>query len=84
MSIKKTPKFIQIASPNQLKRISSYLGKVEQRRFELLLECWHKRHREFIKEKTYNIETGKWHYTHRRLRSAYRSLKTNLPYLFLP
>lgn len=24
----------------------------------------------------------KWHYTHKRLRSAYRSLKANLPYLF--
>ena len=65
-----------------LKRVSSYLGKVKQKRFELLLECWHKRHEEFIKEKTYNIETAKWHYKHRRLRSAYRSLKTNLPYLF--
>jgi len=27
-------------------------------------------------------ETKKWHYTHKRIRSAYRSLKTNLPYLF--
>ena len=65
-----------------LKRVSSYLGKVKQKRFELLLKCWYARHEEFIKEKTYNIETNKWHYKHRRLRSAYRSLKTNLPYLF--
>ena len=65
-----------------LKRISSYLGKVDQRRFELLLECWYKRHEGFIKEKTYKIEIAKWHYKHKRLRSAYRSLKTNLPYLF--
>lgn len=65
-----------------LKRVSSYLGKVKEKRFELLLECWHKRHEEFIKEKTYNLETDKWHYKHRRLRSAYRSLTTNLPYLF--
>jgi hypothetical protein len=28
------------------------------------------------------VETNKWHYKHRRLRSAYRSLKSNLPYLF--
>ena len=33
-------------------------------------------------EKTCHEDTGKWHYTHSRLRSAYRSLKTNLPYLF--
>jgi hypothetical protein len=58
-----------------LKRISSYLGKVEQKRFELLLEYWYKKYEVFIKEKTYNAQTEKWHYTHRRLRSAYRSLK---------
>jgi len=35
-----------------------------------------------LKEKTVNPETNKWFYTHKRLRSVYRSLKTNLPYLF--
>jgi hypothetical protein len=65
-----------------LKKISSYLGKIKQKRFELLLECWYKRYEKFIKEKTYNVETNKWHYKHKRLRSAYRSLQTNLPYLF--
>lgn len=35
-----------------------------------------------MNERTVNIETGKSHYTHKRLRSAYRSLKTNLPWLF--
>ncbi|MDK4666677.1 hypothetical protein QG060_07210, partial [Kingella kingae] len=29
-----------------------------------------------------NAETGKTHYTHKRLRSAYLSLKRNLPLLF--
>ena len=33
-------------------------------------------------ERTVNEITGKSHYTHKRLRSAYRSLKTNLPWLF--
>ena len=36
----------------------------------------------FLKERTKNLETGKSHYTHKRLRSAYRSLKTNLKWLF--
>jgi len=35
-----------------------------------------------MNEKTQNEETKKWHYTHRKLRSAYRSLRTNLTYLF--
>jgi hypothetical protein len=43
---------------------------------------WHKKWHEFLKERTVEPITGRWHYTHKRLRSAYRSLKTNLPYLF--
>jgi len=33
-------------------------------------------------KKTVNPNTKKWFYTHKKLRSAYRSLKTNLSYLF--
>jgi hypothetical protein len=33
-------------------------------------------------EKTVSPKTGESNYTHKRLRSAYRSLKTNTPYLF--
>lgn len=35
-----------------------------------------------LKERTMNEETGKSFYTHKRLRSAYRSLRYNLPWLF--
>jgi len=66
----------------KLKRIASYLGKVHQDRFIFLLDCWYKRYELFLNEKTLNEETKRWRYTHRRLRSAYRSLRTNLPYLF--
>jgi len=66
----------------KLKRISSFLTRVTQRRFEFLLDCWFQKNKEFMNEKTQNEETKKWHYKHRRLRSAYRSLRTNLPYLF--
>ena len=34
-----------------------------------------------MKEKSYNDE-GKWRYVHDKTRSAYNSLKRNLPYLF--
>ena len=36
----------------------------------------------FIRERTTDTETGRWHYTHKRLRSAHRSLRLNLSYLF--
>ena len=65
-----------------LKEITSYLGRVSSNRFSLLLDCWYKRYRIFLQEKSYNEKTGKWHYTHRRTRSAYRSLKSNFPYLY--
>jgi hypothetical protein len=66
----------------ELKRIVSHLSSISECRFTLLLSSWHKRHHEFLGEKTHDQERKHWHYTHRRLRSAYRSLKNHLPYLF--
>ena len=49
--------------------------------FSMLIEVWMLKWNQFLKEKTYS-DTGKWCYTHRKLRSAIRSIKSNLPYLF--
>lgn len=46
------------------------------------LNEWHKRYGAFINERSYTIGTKRWRYTHRRVRSAYNSLKRNLPYLY--
>ncbi|MCB4781110.1 MAG: hypothetical protein LGB62_07880 [Sulfurovum sp.] len=37
---------------------------------------------DFLSEKTFNEATDKENFTHAKLVSAYRSLRTNLPYLF--
>jgi len=66
----------------ELKRITSYLGSTSACRFEYMLSSWHKRHKEFLNEKVEDESKRGWHYKHRRLRSAYRSLKNFLPYLF--
>lgn len=58
------------------------LGKVTERVFQQYLDVWFARYESFLKERTVNPVTGRWNYTHRRLRAAYRSLRTNLPYLF--
>jgi hypothetical protein len=50
--------------------------------FEEALSQWFTEHESFIIERTYVLGTRRWHYTHRRVRSAYLSLKRNLPYLF--
>jgi len=46
------------------------------------LDQWHKRWQSFLEERTREATTGRMRYTHRRLRSAYLSLKRNLPWLF--
>ncbi len=66
----------------ELKELAHTLGHSSEKAFALELATWHEKWHEFLKERTTNPETGKWHYTHKRLRSAHRSLKTNLPYLF--
>ena len=47
-----------------------------------MLKQWHEKWKDFLSEKTYTDDNKRWFYTHKRLQSAYRSLKTNLPYLF--
>ena len=66
----------------ELKSLIHKLTKSSKLDFSNLLNEWHTKWNEFLSEKAYNEETGKEHYIHRRLRSAYRSLKSNLPYLF--
>lgn len=43
---------------------------------------WHAKYHGFIEEKTYILGTKRWRYTHRRMRSAYRSLDKNLAHLY--
>jgi len=66
----------------ELQKVSEELTHVDREWFEILLYVWDFKYGSFLKEKTVNPTTGKWHYTHKRMRSAYRSLKNNLPYLF--
>ena len=66
----------------ELRGLVHSLGQSDEKAFTQKLEKWHEKWREFLNERTTNPETGKWHYTHKRLRSAHMSLKKHLPYLF--
>jgi hypothetical protein len=66
----------------ELKKIMSTLCQTNEKDFIKSLHDWHQKWSSFLKERTIDPLTGKWFYTHKRLRSAYRSLKINLPYLF--
>ncbi|WP_227680169.1 hypothetical protein, partial [Psychrobacter sp. HII-4] len=46
------------------------------------LDSWYLTHEGYLNERSINTDTGKTWYTHKRLRSAYRSLRTNSDWLF--
>jgi len=77
--ITKNPK---LPASIELKEVVSLLKMTDKESFEGALNEWFVKWESFLNERTTNPETGKNHYSHKRLRSAYRSLKTNLKWLF--
>ena len=77
--ITKNPK---LPASIELKNIVNMMKQTDKESFEGALKQWHIKWKLFLDERTINENTGKSYYTHKRLRSAYRSLKTNLPWLF--
>lgn len=72
----------KLQAGKELRELIKHLCNVEEQWFAQALSEWHVKWQDFLRERTADLETGHWHYMHKRLRSAYRSLKTNLPYLF--
>lgn len=65
-----------------LRRLMLTLASSTEAEFTTRLSAWHHTWGHYISEKTAVTGTTHWYYTHRNVRSAYRSLATNLPYLF--
>lgn len=66
----------------ELHAIGLALTILTEQDFETVLDEWHEKWKNFLAEKTFTPDGKHWSYTHRRMRSAYRSLKTNMPFLF--
>lgn len=66
----------------QLRKLTLTLCHSTHDVFQAALNAWFLQHQTYVNERTINPETGKSRYTHKRLRSAYLSLKRNLPFLF--
>lgn len=66
----------------ELRNIALLLTKTDAPSFSYWLQEWHKKWKKFLAEKSFDAERKQFRFTHRRLRSAYRSLQTNMPYLF--
>lgn len=67
----------------ELRALSLTLVKSDKASFITALAHWQHSWENYLKERTINPLTQKSHYTHKRLRSAWLSLKRNLPWLFV-
>jgi len=72
----------KLPAGQELLAIGKTLTFLEEESFAELLAEWFGKWEDFLKEKTVESDRKHWHYTHKKIRSAYRSLKNNLPYLF--
>lgn len=72
----------KLEAGKELRNLVLLLTKTDKESFSFWLEKWYAKWKDFIQEKVYDPEKKRNKYRHRKLRSAYGSLKTNLPYLF--
>jgi hypothetical protein len=63
-------------------RLTTALRRLKEANFSLALQRWHDRWLPFLNERVSNPKTTRSRYAHPRPRSAFLSLKRNLPWLF--
>lgn len=66
----------------ELRSLVMTVPRTTENIFKSSLEQWMIRWINFLSEKTIDPITGHWHYTHRRIRGAFASIKHAFPYLF--
>lgn len=72
----------KLQAAQELIQVVDLMKHTDKESFEGALQLWFNNWEDFLNERTKNPVTNKSFYTHKRLRSAYRSLKNNLPWLF--
>lgn len=72
----------KLRAAQELMEVVDMMKKTDRESFAGALDLWLDRWETFINERTTNPLTTKSFYTHKPLRSAYRSLRNNLPWLF--
>lgn len=71
-----------LEASKELLSLSRLMTKTDKESFIGMLEQWYSKWKTFISERSVDIKSGKSYYTHKRLRSAYLSLKRNMSYLW--
>jgi len=66
----------------ELQAVALTMVRADKDHFISLFSEWEERWKAFLKERTTDDRTSKSHYTHKKLRSAYLSLKHNMPWLW--
>lgn len=75
----KNPK---LEASKELRMFSLKITKMTKKEFVFELDKWNEKWDDFLKERSISSTTGKSFYTHKTLRSAFLSLKRNMPWLF--
>ena len=73
-------------SAQELRRIVLLLPKIKTENDRLYwtrkLNAWYDTYKDYINEKTYNLESERYWYTHKNLRRSYMTIKKALPNMF--
>ena len=72
----------QTEAGQELLKIAYLLCHTDKESFEGMLEMWHTKWDRWLKQRSLDRKTGKKGYTHRRVRSAYFSMKRNMKWLW--
>jgi len=79
-------KYPKHAAGQELRKLVLLLLKVKTNNDRLFwvaeLEKWYLRHEDYINERSYHPETGRYWYTHKFLRRSYTTIKKALPNMF--
>ena len=66
----------------ELRALALTFTRTNEKEFSQKLIAWEKKWHDFYTQKTHVLGTKHWYYTHKNVRSAYTSLKRNVPNLF--
>lgn len=72
----------QTEAAQVLRALSLALPDFTYQKCTQALETWHQTYKSYLNERSQDPENGRTWYMHKQLRSAYRSLKSNLQRLF--
>lgn len=72
----------KLKAAQELMQVVDLMKQTDKASFVAAIQLWFAKWEDFLKERTTNPVTKKSFYTHKKLRSAYRSLKNNLNWLF--